>query len=574
MSHRRCCCCTDEVLTIPTAVHRNLTTGEPLAENNMLDAREIMWQCLDGDITGLTQETITHNCSVTTAEIVTRGGGADDGNPGSLQGRLIDIVPNDPLVKNFAAMRIIWTGQRFDAFAHKAHIAAGSIHVYGGEKKGNPLVDGQGHHTGGITPQTLEPRIHCGACVRSGGLLFCWLAAPSGENGLNGPPQFGAARDSCWDDLSPVHQYFWVLEDGVFREATTDELRTNGLTVEPVSTQIDHEVGFFFAFAPTYDGYSGDLLDSYTAIWNFDTLSLVAQYDLNCVAAFVDLTTLNLSTVTPTGISNVEPSDFHGVAATLTLTTLGAFSGTALEEIELSRHYDVGYSYTGQFTTGGVTVDVWYRPCSRLTLKLDDGTNCPLFVQIDHEDGYSRDDGSGSGDDALGAATAPAFSGAALRDVKFPPPINSNTRLSVEWYGSDCHDAASQPAGGLVIDGFFGRCAGSHPTAPASSCVQGVLPNQLTWMTDCYSLDPVAIGYRRRITDNYAALWDGVQCSLTSFAPDINGDCDVGHTSSFNKACNLNHMVALGLNVASGTMEFVGTGLPYALHLYFDISAP
>jgi hypothetical protein len=554
------CCCEHEPITVPVATHRDLTTGDPHPTDNMLDGIELLWQCCDGDITGLTQETVTQNCTVETAEIIDRGSG--------LQARLHGIVPTAG--KNFAAMQIVWTGQRFDAFAHKAHIAAGSLRLYGGEAQALPLVDGQGHHFQ-VGFSDYEPRIYPGVVIRSGGLLFVITAAPFGETGVNGLLNGGGVRDTCYDDLYPISS-IRVLDNGALRAATLAELRDNGLTVDPVATQIDHEIGFCVVFAPTSDIYTGDLLDSYTVTWNFDQLTIAAYYALNCVVGFLDLPTLNLSSPAHTGLSNVEPIEFRGVSTTLTLTESAKFSATTLEEIELALFDGAQYAFVGQFTAGSVTVDVWYLPCQRLTLRLSNGgTTCPLYVQIDHSDGYSRDAGDGRGDDALGRATAPAFSGASLRDVKFPPPVNNNQRLSLPWYGSDCHDAASQPPTGLVIDGVFGQCAGSHPTADPSTCVTGLLPNQLEWMTNCYSLDPVAIGYRRRITDNYGQLWQGESCVDETFAPDGDGDCDTGHTSSFDKACNLHHMAAFGLSV-NGGFEFIGPGMAYALHLYFDIS--
>lgn len=551
------CCCEDESITIPVATHRNLTTGEPHPTDNMLDGIEILWQCLDGDLTGLTQETVTQNCTVGTGQFVQRGSG--------IQGRLHNIVPTAG--KAFAACQIVWTGETFDAFAHVDHIAAGIPVLYGGEGMGSPLRDGIDVHTGG-------PRVQCGVAIRSGGLLFLLPFAPSSETALNDLPLFGGLMDRCYDDIAGQRQfYFRVLEGGLLRAATLDELQANGLVVDPVATQLDHEVGFFLLFAPTVDTYNGDLLERYDITWNFKQLTITGHYGLNCVAAFANLDSLLLSTPNPIGTSNIEPNQFRNVSTTLTLDTLPGSMGDDIADNQLSRHIVAGYAYIGQFTpTGlaGVTVDVWYLPCSLLTFKVSDGTNCPLWFSIDHADDYSSDSNNGSGDGGRGNSTAPAFSGVASRDILWPPG-GANQTLGVTWYGSDCHDQIPPPTPGwLRIDGVTGRCAGSG----TSQCVQGNLPNQLPWMTQCYSLDPVAIGYRRRMTDNYGL--GGVSCNLVDFAIPAGGEPDCTVMTDLTKRCNMHHLDAFGFTVSGGGSQLIEqiVGVANAVHLYFDISEP
>ena len=85
--HAGCHCCTDEAATVPAEFHRDLVTGAvPDAPNELLDAREELWRCDDGDIDGLTQEQVFLNCSGTMS-VETSTANSLDATPGSLRFR-------------------------------------------------------------------------------------------------------------------------------------------------------------------------------------------------------------------------------------------------------------------------------------------------------------------------------------------------------------------------------------------------------------------------------------------------------------------------------------------------------
>ena len=563
MSRRRCCCCSDVSYTPPQPFHRDMTTGDPWPDDESLDGQEILFELFDGDTTGLSQETITHNCTVGAVTVSRVTGGFDDGQTGYLNIELADIVPDDPASDAFAALQVLWTGETFDAFAHKSHVARGALLCSGVQR----------HGAGNTIPlggSGSRPWMRAGVIVRSNGLLFVTSLV---VNAMANFPGDTAPIDSCWDSL--LTGATQVLENGILRNATVAELRENGLTVDPIATQKTHEVGFFFGLLPYNLVTPSGLADTYTVSWDFDTISIVARYFLDCEAAFCDLSQLTLSTPSHTGTSNVEPVELRGLAQTLTLTTMPAWPGD-VSLIRLQAVYEHGYAYFGSFSvaTGSATVaiSVWYVPCDRLVFRFDDGGTCPLWIVIEHDDVFSDDFPPGvSGDNASGTATAPAFSGGQLRDVKWPPNNKINTTLGVQWYGSDCVglDCAD---GFRVVNGYTGKCCGSALPPGPPTCVAGVLPNQLDWISDCYSLDPIAIGYRRRVSDVYVSGSPG-NCTTAPTGPSQTNVCDAGPGGAHDATteCTLTHLLAMGFSASLEIRLAFPPGID-AMLLYFDIS--
>ena len=182
-----------------------------------------------------------------------------------------------------------------------------------------------------------------------------------------------------------------------------------------------------------------------------------------------------------------------------------------------------------------------------MTIRFDNGGPCPAWVNILHNDEFSDDacedpEDFGFGDNANGIATAPTFAGFSLRDYYRPcATLAFNPALSTLWAGSDCAGHLNEPTI-RNVDGILGQCHGkADPADPDPVCVQGLLPNQLDWMTNCYSLDPIAIGYRKRGKDAYGFGSKGGCGSATPLcdaAPD-----GVDRLSTY---CGITHLKTMG----------------------------
>lgn len=578
--HTGCHCCDDTTPTPRTPIHRDLSTGEPLAGRETLDALESLWSCHDGDISGLTQETFTHNCTAT-ASVSTHGANAPDDDPGCIQ----FSVEAYPTADDFCALQIVWTGKIFDAFAHLEHIAAGELRLDCATRRrpsdfdpnGEFVVIGEGplaspiYEYVGTYPVGLTQAY--GIVMRISGTLF--LVANTLGQAVDPEQLFPTG---CWriGYADRIH----VLDGGHIRLATTDELRAASLTVDPLASQDAHGVGFFYGIIRANDA-NGDfdpvlgheLRASYSAAYQFDMIDFYSIYNLSCVAAFVDKTDLTIS-VPPEIRQNVEPVEMRGFSATLSLTTLPDWD-VLLHSRALQPHHDAGYAYvgSGMVTTGlgNVTVNVWYTPCARVTLLFDNGGPCMAWVFITHSDTYSEDacenpDDNSFADNATGIATAPTFAGFSLRDY-YRPCVSGefNLLLSAIWAGSDCVDHLNESTTRRV-DGIKGQCRGLVDAAdPEPVCVQGIHPNQLYWITNCYSLDPIAIGYRRRVKDGYGFGSLGGCGSSTPF-------CDAAPDGSarLNTYCGISHLKSMGFSFPLDGV--LGATSHVSGHFYVDIT--
>jgi len=517
--HAGCHCCTDEAATVPAEFHRDLVTGAvPDAPNELLDAREELWRCDDGNINGLTQEQVFLNCSGTMS-VETSTANSLDATPGSLRFRFTNITP-DAGVDNFRAIQIVWTGQTFDAFSHVNHIAEGSLSAYAAGRqilfRESPVSEPSGFPI----PQDTSSQIRWGIVSRKNGLLWLWsdwlqdMAA-------------GGFNDSCWHPQSTTG--LKVIDgDGNYRSATTAELRAAGLTVDAIATQTTHDVGLFVMMyhEPEISQFTGlpispPISEVASATIGLDTIGFYASYRLACTAAFVNVSTLTASMPDPhptaAGLGNVEPFELRGMSCSLSLETAPVFDSSVHSPI-LQTVYDYGYFYRGTTTAqtyragqGGTpetaTVEIWYAPCRQLVCRLSVASVAyDAWFSIDHSDEYSEDPCTGSGDPARGHATSPTFAGLFYRDIWLPcqpeTGLGSGVRLSVPWYGSDCAGRENETSW-VAIHGIRGKCQQPMPGESDPVCTTGLLPNQLTQLTDCYSLDPIAIGYRRRITNQF-----------------------------------------------------------------------
>lgn len=559
--HAGCHCCTDEAATVPAEFHRDLVTGAvPDAPNEFLDAREELWSCHDGDLTGLTQETITQNCTATGSAVTHTGNGADEVN-GYLRLAVANVVPT---VKNFSALHVVWTGQTFNAFDHVEHIAAGSLRAYAAARRWRTDFTGESDRTNlfgsGIGPITVW-----GLVIRSGSDILVKLTPNPASGELfdqDGP------NHRCW---RPTSDGEWkLLVDGNFTATlTTAQARQYGLTVDPIANQVTHEVGFCFGVVTGSDDWDGDLASSYSTSFDFDTLNIYREFYLNCVAAFVNLSTLHVSTPirAASHVSNSEPTQLAGVSVELTLTTLPAFDASQHSNA-MQSHHAAGYAYTGStvisLPPGDVTVTWWYTPCAKLTISFEqpDQYVGPVWVGISHSDEYTYDLCDGSGDNAEGQVTTPTLVGWYFRDFyrvcQYTP---GSEILDTTWFGNDCIDNPNQTSP-TQKHGVVGECHGSDDPLPV--CLQGNLPNQLPWMTDCWSLDPIAIGYRLRVTDVYSAGGYVGPCSSVATDP---ADFAPDGVNQF-QSCRLTFLKNMGFGFA---LEAIGDDR-IAGHFYMDIT--
>lgn len=538
-------------------MHRDLGTGDALTGQETVDAIEILWHCMDGDISGLTQEQVTVNCSATSS-IEFNAGGYPDDDDGSLLCR-VSATPTDD---DFAAFRIVWTGQTYDAFSHVSHIAAGSIAPQCSARAGNPRF---------IEPDEAHAGVAqwWGLAIRDGADLF-FIAGTM-------DPDLSANQAVCWRSKSAFQVY--KLDAGHLRIATTAEKRTASLVVDPIASQNTNEVGFFYGIAHR-ESVSYTRESSYTSTYQIDNIQFPVTYSLGCVPAFVNKSTVvascNTGAATPSGdvvADNIEPVEMRGFSATLTLATLPAWD-VAIHSRALKEHHDAGYSYHGTGTTSnGVNVELWYTPCLRLTMFFDDGGACPAWVHILHSGtNYSADacedaDDPYFGDFGNGKATAPSFAGVSLRDY-YRPCVSAffNPLLAAAWFGSDC---AGDINAGTVRnkDGIRGECQDLFPGEIEPVCVQGDLPNQLTWLTNCYSLDPIAIGYRRRVKDGY-----GFGSTGTCGSPSGTAYCDAAPDGSSRASvyCGISHLRSMGFTF--GVDGILGGSTHTSGHFYVDIT--
>lgn len=573
--HAGCHCCESFTPAQRVPIHRDLVTGEPLENQPTRDALEVLWSCHDGDLAGLTQETVAVNCSAT-ASVVFNNSNADPADaPGCLQFS-VEATPTDD---EFAALHIIWTGESFDAFAHLAHIASGSLRLDCATRRRPSSFDPNGelvHKAFGPLGQEFFEYVGTypmgltqafGLVMRVGSTLFL-IASNLGTAIDEGESLFPTG---CWRIGYATN--ISVLDGATIRQATTAELRSASLVVDPIANQGTHEVGFFFGIVSETTAYTRTARPSYTANYQFDMIDIYSLYDLNCVAAFVNKTDLTVSCPTEI-LQNVEPVEMRGFSAKLTLTTLPDWD-EALHSRAVQAHYDAGYSYlgTGTATTvlGDVTITIYYLPCNRLTLLFDNGGACPAWVFIRHYDTYSEDacedpDRTSFADDANGIATAPTFAGHSLRDY-YRPCVSAafNPLLSAIWAGSDCAGHLNESSIRRV-DGIRGQCRGlADPGDSEPVCVQGILPNQLYWMTNCYSLDPIAIGYRRRVKDGYGLGSLGGCGTTTPFC-----DAAPDGASRLNTYCGISHLKSMGFTFALDGI--LGSSDHVSGHFYLDIT--
>lgn len=559
MSHRRCCCCPGQTGgTYYQTGHRDLTTGlqwdHPQINPDIIDGVDLIWSLNDGDVTGLTQQTIAIGC---TAGTVTVGQGAGVSSafsyaaPGSLR---IELSGFEPTQKGFCFGQIIWSGEHFNAADHVAHIAAGSLHTAVTRKF--QIGD------------TSLNRLYFGLSTAPAYVFGHAAKAPDGTVFLSAVFDFDRGLLGGWGDDEKLSCWIggnatgWQVIDptgGYLRAATADELRAYGLQIDPLTVNTTVEVGFFFGIASRSDAWTGNLSDfSYDCKVDVDDIGIHAIWALNCVAAFYGKATLTGSITNAFAASgsaqNLAPIEMLGMTWSLSLTTLPDFvRGTHANTLEAM--HDAGYCYTDtQSASNGIEVTVWYLPCNRLVLQFhDNGTvGCDVYIPIMHDAGtWSQwSDGTGGsvvGEYGPGTATAPAFAGASEINFCVPPhnhpcphQISGLPDLSsIEWHGVDC---LSAPPGGnyFLINSHRIQCVGNFPGAPAPQCVQGLLPNQLTWMTDCYSLYPIAIGYRKRVQDLIGGNgWNGELChddfgTITNLceAPVNFGNPPITHTGT------------------------------------------
>jgi hypothetical protein len=523
--HTGCHCCTHDEATQLATFHRDLATGDvPDAPNESLDAIEELWRCNDGDISGLTQETVLANCTGT-ATAVTGPANSLDGTPGSIRFAFSDIVPT---ADDFNAVQIVWASATFDAFSHVAHIASGAMRSYAVSRtqsfSESPVYEGTFPLGWGQQASTLRS---WGVCLRVNGLLFLYSVTLAGETGDGG-------TDACWHSQNTT---LLKVIDGAdeYRTATVAEMRAAGLTVDPIATQQTHAVGVFMMLhhevrLSPFTGLpiSPPVATTAAGTFDLDTIGINAIYGLDCEAAFVNLSNLTVSTPSHSGVSNCEPHEMRGLSAALTLATMPAYDSDT-HSAAIAATYNFGYAYTGSTTVstnlsgqGGAsetaTVEVWYCPCYLLTIRFTlPSKSYDAWLSISHSDEYSADACSGAGDGANGHATSPTSAGLFERDIWLPCQSEGvGTRLSVQWYGSDCVDRSNETSW-VTTHGIRGKCQQAVSGEPDPVCTTGILPNQLTQITDCYSLDPIAIGYRRRFTNVFSAGTFG-PCG-SSYAP-------------------------------------------------------
>lgn len=479
------CCCPDHVPPeTREELHRPIDGLQPLdPPNDDYDAIELLYSNRDGVIDGLTQETYTENCSA--AGSAYRLQPTADDELGCVRFKLTDILPS---ADEFSAIQIVWTGTTFDSYKHVDHIARGFLLADASVRGGAP--SSSDYHEAALDPRW-------GVCVRANGLLFLMNGTMFGF-GVDDPFR---SDIGCWHTTSTSTTI--VLDgSGDWRIATTDELRAAGLLIDPLSTKPaePYEVGVFFGLlsSPHYDA---EPAESYDITADIDSLGVYAFYRIEEIVGFRDIDTLTASCPAHVGTSNIEPVELRGFTASLTLTTLPEWDFRQ-HPVELRAQHDEGYTYTGSTTIDGIDVTVWYTPLIRLTLGFDDGGDCRAYVPIDHHGVYTDRDPPGvSGDNSDGTATAPSFAGRVLRDVLVPG--TGGTLLGVAWYGTDCLDDLNGDLNNK--HGIAGTCQGVDVSEDIPVCIQGLVPNQLAWRTDCWSVDPIAIGYRRRVTDVFSA---------------------------------------------------------------------
>lgn len=511
--HTGCHCCTDQTATVKDVTHRDISTGDPHPEFNLLDARELLWGTDAGDLSGLTQETITQNCTANGSAVTRPGDGADE-VAGHFRMSVTDVVPT---VKNFSALHVVWTGQTFNAFDHIDHIAGGALVAHAAVSRRKPTTFTTDNMRTILFGANIEPVPVWGLIIRVGSTVLVNLTPNPGHVAFD-PDGNGT---QCWRPTSTGGLWRTLIDGKISSSGlTTAQARAYGLTVDPIATQLTHDVGLCFGIVTSSDGWTGDLESSYSATYDFDTLNIYREYYLNCVAAFVNKTTLTVSTPVraATHVSNCEPVELAGISATLTLTMLPEWD-INLHPWGPQLHYDAGYAYVGSATVtlplGDVTITWYYTPCSRLTISFDQPSQygCPVWVSIAHTEEFTDDLCDGKGDNATGLVTAPTIVGWYYRDFYQLCDYSAGDEiLDTTWFGIDCINNPHQTSP-TKTQGVIGECHGSDDPLPV--CLQGTLPNQLPWMTDCWSLDPIAIGYRRRITNSYTGFGPGCDEDLT-----------------------------------------------------------
>lgn len=524
MGGRPCCCCPGKTRVqfwLPLD-HRDLTTGEPYywgAERlDDYDGADLLWKNYDGQIAALDQETIAVNCAVGTAGASRVGdtfgkSNPDDDEPGSIEFTLTGVTPSS---EGFVAGRIVWTTETFNAADHVAHIAAGSVAMTYARKVIE--ADRQFHdYTGDFT--AAGPR-HCVGFV---------LEAPDGTR-FFGPSHGVSYPDLIWElehsKISPQwppYKCWWggvasslqvIDAAGYFRTPTKTELRDYGLLIDPLTVNTTHKVGIFVALAAFNDDWTDDPLESFDYDFRIrlDLIDIYAIWTLDCLAAFYQKQTLTGSvpnSYTGTNVTNMCPFEMHGMVWDLELVELPAFvSGTHPNSLQVM-HDDL-YAFKATATSGtGGDITLWYLPCRTMVLQFHDRgeLGCDTYVTISHDvAGFywaEPDDGTGGsavGDKGSGEATAPAGSGASM--VNFYG-LNPNDEIFfVEWHGDDCLNAPIPPPKlAPAAHPMRLECLGPDAGWDPPQCVQGTMPNQLWWMTNCYSLDPIWIGYRKRTTN-------------------------------------------------------------------------
>jgi hypothetical protein len=559
-----CHCCEDEPPHAPLDItHRDLLTGDPHPESNLLDARELLLRLDDGDVTGLTQETITQNCTAIGSVVTRSGNGADD-VPGHFRMSVTDVVPS---VKNFSALQVIWTGETFDAAAHVAHIASGGVTAYASASRQKPTTFDPADNRTNLFSSQIAPIPVWGIVIRSGSTVLVSLTPnPTATGGFFDPD----AGHACWRQTA-AGPAWRILENGNVSGTTisVDVARAHGLIVDPLAIPTVHEIGFCFGIITVGDSWSGTLESNYASTYSFDAVSIYRTFGLQCVAAFANLSTLTVSmpVEAATHVSNCEPREMGGISASLTLTPLPVWD-IALHPLALESHHDSGYAYIGStvlpMTLGDVTITWYYTPCSRLTVSFEQLSQyaCPVWISIRHTSEFTDDDCNGRGDNGTGLATSPTIVGWYYRDFYQLCDYSAGDEiLDTRWFGTDCIDNPHQTSPSRK-NGIVGECHGSDDPLPL--CLSGNLPNQLSWMTDCFSLDPIAIGYRRRLTNAYTGF--GPACDEANLSPcdfEFGGD----HYPALS-ACQFEFLQNMGFSFA---LESDGADR-IAGFLYMDIT--
>jgi len=585
MTRRRCCCCPGQTTgTFYTVGHRDLTTGSEYVHSQLgsIDGVDLLYSLHDGDVSGLTQQTLAVGCTAGTVSVGV-GGGVDTAftyeQPGGLRISLDGFVPTQ---KGFVFGQIVWTNETFNAADHTAHIAAGSLNTAITRRvtRGDVGLDSPGETPGYVFGHAIKA---------PDDTVFLSLVPILND----GPYQWtDTDRMRCWRGGNATG---WMVVDaaGYLRDATVSELRDYGLQIDPLATSTTHEIGFWFGVASFSDDWSGAIDDyDYDCTVDLDDIGIHAIWRLDCITAFYDKTSLIASLPAAFGASgsaqNLGPIEMLGMTWSLARTTLPAYQHGTHPNV-LSSLHDAGYCYTGQATaSNGIDVTLWYLPCDRLVLQFhDDGTiGCDTYIAVRHDDGTwsewsDRTGGSVIGEYGSGAATAPAIAGASLINFCVPPhdhpcpdTITGLPDLSaVEWHGVDCLSAP--PGGGYFnVDSHRMQCLGPDEGWDAPQCVQGLLPNQLPWLTDCYSLDPIAIGYRKRVSDliggssSNGELCTGPSATELCEAPVNTGDPPIDHTGT--PYCWGTRLALLGFTPNIDTLYIVGGSSTY--YFYLDIT--